>query len=288
MKKSLLLSMLFLLWISLSWCDYFHIADKGWMEYDRDPSKLVLTQTWRESLCEDKIRDEVTKMSSNLSFEEILNEWENEDAIYQYLVDFLTADNQHETYSCTISKQWNKIELQYIDSEYFWWGEWYTLVENDCNNWWWEIQHWQEWWEDQDVCVYSDNSYCYLTQLADWTCEAWEMIDSDEWDPYPVAEQYCIDNNGQTSEDNEWIPICIFENGNSCEYSDITNWECKWINYGEWTAVYNWEDTSYCTLEYNPVCWEDGQTYSNPCWLWVAWVEEATDAEIIDGVCVFG
>ena len=41
-------------------------------------------------------------------------------------------------------------------------------------------------------------------------------------------------------------------------------------------------------LEMNPVCWKDGATYPNKCYLDFYGIKEETDlAEIINGKCVF-
>jgi len=44
-----------------------------------------------------------------------------------------------------------------------------------CEEDWWSFQVWQEWWEEQDICYFDDESFCYIDDLIDWNCIKWDM-----------------------------------------------------------------------------------------------------------------
>lgn len=142
-------------------------------------------------------------------------------------------------------------------------------------------------------CIFWDNKVCDFSKITNWLCEwidysDWTAIFIEESDTpsYPVAEQYCIDNKWKVS-NNNWLSICIFDTNKTCEFSEIVNWNCKWINYWDWTMVYLKNAEDDCSNDYEPVCWRDWKTYANNCFLETAWVQEDKTAEIIDGECIF-
>lgn len=180
-------------------------------------------------------------------------------------------------------------------------------------------------------------SGCDFFQIVDWDWMEREI-------QYPVAEQECIDNDGQLSTDDDGNQICILSDDEFCYLEDIENWKCEWLHeWGgeritvvtdmceeQWWEVQYWQeggddfeicwfdDESFCYLEdlaawacekgdmkYEDwwddelaecdaqgekiVCWKDGNTYFNACYLDFAGVEEETEsAEVVDWKCVFG
>ena len=53
-----------------------------------------------------------------------------------------------------------------------WWWERITVVTDLCNEEWWEIQD----WEDQELCVFDDGSFCYINDLVVDSCHKWDMV----------------------------------------------------------------------------------------------------------------
>lgn len=176
-------------------------------------------------------------------------------------------------------------------------------------------------------------SGCKFSQIVDWDWMEREI-------QYPIAEQECIDNDGEITTNSEWTPICLFSEDEYCYLEDMEDWGCDLIpQWGEWITVVtdmcneqwwfiewrDWEefcyfeDKTFCSLEdlaawnckkwdmslindwledeladcdaewENIVCWKDGNTYYNRCYLDFAWVEEEIElAEVVDWECVFG
>ena len=52
---------------------------------------------------------------------------------------------------CNDIKDWPGMERN--DNE---WGERITVVTEMCEDQWWTIEEWNEWWERQDVCFFDD------------------------------------------------------------------------------------------------------------------------------------
>ena len=257
MKKISLIWLIFLWCAVLSWC--FDIMDWPWME---------MAYPEAEQECVD-------------------NEWE-----------------------VTTDFEWNSICIFYEDERCYlddleswkcewlhqWWGEWITLVTQICEEEWWRIEEWNEWWDKQDVCFYLDGSFCYLEDLAAERCHKWDVYYSDD-NLYPYAEQACIDSNWQVSKTEEWVDICILSDDEFCYMDDIADWGCDLLKYSVQDVYDEHEDErayqEYIAECYNQpqitVCGQDWNSYYNKCFMEKAGVEEETElAEVVDGECIYG
>ena len=109
-----------------------------------------------------------------------------------------------------------------------------------------------------DVCYFNDESFCFLDDLKNWECKKWDYYYEDEEYYKEAFEKLNQDINNEEN-DNEENVENISQEIAECDEK--------------------WEDI---------VCWKDGNTYFNKCYLEFAWVEEETElAEIIDWKCVF-
>lgn len=98
----------------------------------------------------------------------------------------ITTDEQWTSICLFPSKDWCQIttiedwSCEYLNPETGW--ERITVATDLCNEQWWEVQHREEWWEDFEICMFKDESFCYLNDLAAWSCEKWDMRYYDEED----------------------------------------------------------------------------------------------------------
>jgi len=158
-------------------------------------------------------------------------------------------------------------------------GERFSVAEWYCEDEWWELEMWEEGGDYQPVCYFEeDESYCYFEDIYDGLCHKWDLYYYYD-DLYPYAEQACIDSNGQIFQTEYGEDICILSDDEFCYMDDIMDGACDLL----------YEDMIVCTEEYDPVCWVDWNTYSNRCFMEVAWVEEETElAEVVNGECIYG
>ena len=187
---------------------------------------------------------------------------------------------------CVDIKDWPWMENEVSNNEWFVVAEWY------CEEEWWEVEMWEEWWENQPVCFYGeDGSYCYLEDLYEGECGKWELYYFEDDYDYPSSEQICIDYGGQISQTEGWEGICILNDEDFCYLQDLVDWWCDLVyqDYEDWFYEY-YDELSACESEWEDiVCGVDGNTYYNRCYLDFAWVKEETElAEVINGECVFG
>lgn len=193
---------------------------------------------------------------------------------------------------CFDIKDWPGMEK---DDDLLEWWERITAVTEMCEEQWWVVEQWLEWWDKQDVCYFDDKTFCYLEDFAAWNCKKWDM--SYISDGYTYAEEACIDSNGQISQTEEWVDICILSDDEFCYMDDIADWGCDLLKYSVQDVYDEHEDErayqEYIAECYNQpqitVCGQDWNSYYNKCFMEKAGVEEETGlAEVIDGQCVFG
>ena len=187
-------------------------------------------------------------------------------------------------------KDWPGMERN--DNE---WGERITVVTEMCEEQWWNIEEWNEWWEKQDVCYFDDKTFCYLEDFAAWKCKKWDMSYINDW--YTYAEEACIDNNGQISQTEEWEDICILSDEEFCYMKDVVDWGCDLL-YQDMLDIQDMHESERAYQEYvaecyeqeqEIVCWKDWNQYYNRCFMEKAWIEEETElSEIVDGKCIYG
>ena len=177
------------------------------------------------------------------------------------------------------------------------WWEWISVFIDMCEEQWWTFEEWYEWWEVQYVCFFPDESFCYLEDLAAWSCKKWDMKYHDEDGLYPYAEQACIDNNGQLSQTEDWEDICILSDDEFCYMSDVMDWWCDLL-YQDMLDIQDMHEDEKAYQEYvaecynQPqitVCGEDWNSYYNRCFMEKAGVKEETElAEVVDWECIYG
>ena len=188
-------------------------------------------------------------------------------------------------------KDWPGMEKD--DNE---WWERITVVKEMCEEQWWKIEEWNEWWDTQDICFFPDESFCYLEDLAAWSCEKWDMKYYDD-NLYIYAQQACIDNNGQIFQTEYGEDICILNNDEFCYMDDIMDWACDLLSY-DVQEIYDLHESEREYQEYVAKCYEepqvtvcgkDGNSYYNRCFMEKAGVEEETElAEVVNGECIYG
>ena len=140
MKKLFLIWLLFLWGFILTWCN--DILD--WPGMERDVNEWWERITVVTEMCEEQW----------WNVEEWNEWWEKQDVCYFedktfcYLEDFAA-------WKC---KKW---DMSYIN-------DWYTYAEEACidNNG--QISQTEEW---EDICILSDDEFCYMSDIMDWGCD---------------------------------------------------------------------------------------------------------------------
>ena len=126
-----------------------------------------------------------------------------------------------------------------------------TLQQGICEIKWWIIETWQEWEKKSHVCIFNDESYCHLNELFHNKCSKWKVFYYNE----------DIDSTNSHTEKKSIVNAV----------PDLTKDLAKCSNAWEYI-----------------VCWQDGNTYFNRCYLEIAWTKEETKlAKVINWECVF-
>lgn len=189
-------------------------------------------------------------------------------------------------------KDWPGMEREGDNTE---WWERITVVTEMCEEQWWVVEQWLEWWDTQDVCYFDDKTFCYLEDFAAWNCKKWDMSYIN--DGYTYAEEACIDSNGQISQTEEWVYICILSDDEFCYMEDIVDWGCDLLKYSvqDINDIHEQERAyqEYVAECYNEpqitVCGQDWNPYYNRCFMEKAGVQEETElAEVVNWECIYG
>ena len=120
-------------------------------------------------------------------------------------------------------------DLLWYEYEY----EWDMPSSVYCEENWWTYQIWLEWGEEQEVCTFDDNSFCYFDDLVVWNCSKWEFYyDEDEVEEYDAIYESCL---------SAWEDLVCWKDGNTyfnrcmmmlewveeeTELAEIVDWEC--------------------------------------------------------------
>jgi len=196
-----------------------------------------------------------------------------------------------------IQEEWDELVpiCYYEDTDsYCYYDDLYDWYCNKSNAYWFDNYDYPEpdwicinhWWEP--ILDNEEDYACLIEWKTIKYSDIKDYFNEEKWDTDSVAEQYCIDNNWEVVEDyDNWSPLCVFNNNEYCEFSDIIEWICNQIQYDQWTIVYKQDAETYCTNDYTPICWDDWKLYTNKCWLDAAWVKEDKTAELTDDWCIY-
>jgi len=120
-------------------------------------------------------------------------------------------------------------DLLWYEYEY----EWDMPSSVYCEENWWTYQIWLEWGEEQEVCTFDDDSFCYFDDLVVWNCSKWEFYyDEDGVEEYDAIYESCL---------SAWEDLVCWKDGNTyfnrcmmmlewveeeTELAEIVDWEC--------------------------------------------------------------
>ena len=194
MKKIFLFVSLVVACLFFAWCEKVHVMDWDWMERSA------------EQIC--------------LDFDGQISETEDWEAI-------CILPNDEFCYMFDIED--GGCDLLGYEYEY----EWDMPSSVYCEENWWTYQIRLEWGEEQEVCTFDDDSFCYFDDLVAWNCSKWEFYyDEDEVEEYDAIYESCL---------SAWEDLVCWKDGNTyfnrcmmmlewveeeTELAEIIDWEC--------------------------------------------------------------
>ena len=165
-----------------------------------------------------------------------------------------------------------------------WWKR-ITVVTDMCEEEWWSIEELYEWTDKQNVCYFSDDSFCYLDDFAADSCHKGDNKREESNYEYPqdlnwksMEEAFCSYNDWIIITNEYWDNFCVFEDG---WYYELKAFKELWK-----MPALRWQDEPFCSNHENVVCWVDWVSYVNECWMKSTGMEKDPDAEFVDGKCV--
>ena len=154
-----------------------------------------------------------------------------------------------------------------------------------CEEEWWSIEELYEWTDKQNVCYFSDDSFCYLDDFAADSCHKGDNKREESNYEYPqdlnwksMEEAFCSYNDWIIITNEYWDNFCVFEDG---WYYELKAFKELWK-----MPALRWQDEPFCSNHENVVCWVDWVSYVNECWMKSTGMEKDPDAEFVDGKCV--
>lgn len=72
------------------------------------------------------------------------------------------------------------------------------------------LQIWDEWWENAAVCFYSDNSFCFVEDVENWSCKKWDLPFYDDSYDLNLAEK-----SDFAECDSQWEEIVCGKDGST-------------------------------------------------------------------------
>ncbi len=121
-------------------------------------------------------------------------------------------------------------------------------------------------------------TWCF--DVMDWPWMEREIL-------YPMAEQECIDNDGEITTNEIWTPICIFFENKYCSLENMEKWNCEWIHqwWWEWiTEVIDMCEEQWWSIEWHDLdafCYFEDKTF---CYLedLASWICKKWDTSFIN------
>ena len=181
-----------------------------------------------------------------------------------------------------------KWDMKYFDEEPNipeWGWKWVALVADICKEEWWQIEKLYEWTNEQNVCYFSDDSFCYLDDLVSKNCHKWSIKREkpkyeypNHWWWKPIEEAFCFNNNWKILINEYGDRFCIFYDW---WYYELRAFKELWK-----MPSLRWQDEPFCSDYEDIVYWKDWVSYTNECRMRSTWMEKDPNAEFKDGKCI--
>ena len=142
-------------------------------------------------------------------------------------------------YSC-LRDNWMRCPLSAIEE----WDcfildyEWDLPPSEACKQEWWNPEIWLEWWEEQEVCFFDDESFCYMDDFANFECKKGDMKYYDEdanediqewWEWITVVSDMCEEEWWSVEVLYEWTDkqdVCYFSDDSFCYLDELAADNC--------------------------------------------------------------